>query len=168
MKIKEKVEDLGKLNELKIIKTKIGKRTRVQLDFSNCVSKTDQSAAHATDVNYLIQRYQPDELAAYLAAKNANRQEITGHDFSQEPSLQEAKNRIVEMKQLFESLNPELKTQFPNYVEFIKFLNNPDNTKKLVKLGLMTEKQVQKAEALVQPTTTGTKETNPSSQEATQ
>lgn len=143
LKQKEQVEELGKLNELKIIKTIKGKRTRVQLDFSNCVSRTDVSQAQATDINYLVKRYTPDELTSYITARNMYRQEIKEHDFSKEPNLQQAMNEVVEIKRIYNELDPSLKNQFVNHIEFIKFVNNPQNTEKLLKLGLMTKKEIE-------------------------
>lgn len=64
---------------------------RIQQDFTNCPTMTEQHTAHLTDINYLIKTYKPDEIAMYLATRAAHRKEILGHDFAQEPNLQEAK-----------------------------------------------------------------------------
>jgi len=115
---------------------------RLQQDFSNCPTMAEQHTAHLTDINYLIQRYKPDELAAYIAAKSKNKQEIIGHDFSKEPDLMGAKNIIYKSQKQFEELDPKIKHSFKNHIEFLKFIDNPANAEKMVKLGLLTKKQV--------------------------
>lgn len=133
----------AKLNQVTKIETRIGSRVRIQFDYSSCPSMAEQHTAHLTDLNYLIKRYQPDELASYMLARNTYRREILGHDFSQEPNLQEAKNIHYRMKKDFEDLDPEIKKHFKNHVEFLKFIDNPSNQKKMLELGLMTKKEIQ-------------------------
>jgi len=103
----------------------------------------EQHTAHLSDINYLMQRFQPDELAAYIAARSQYRREILGHDFSQEPSLQEAKNITYKLKQEFENLPDDVRVNFKNHVEFLKFIDNPANQEKMIKLGLMTKREIQ-------------------------
>nr|QJB20154.1 MAG: internal scaffolding protein [Microvirus sp.] len=139
------LQGLGKLNQV-IIKETIrpdGSR-RIQQDFSNCPSLAEQHTAHLSDINYLMKKYKPDELASYLAARNQWRQEILGHDFSQEPDMQEAMNAVVRSKQEFNSLPEELRSQFQNHLEFLKFIDNPQNAEKLVKLGILSQNKIDK------------------------
>jgi len=103
----------------------------------------EQHSAHETDLNYLIEKFRPDELAAYIAARGQKRQEIIGHDFSIEPNLQDARNITYKLKTAFDSLPDEIKYNFKNHVEFIKFIDNPANQEKMIKLGLLTKKQIQ-------------------------
>jgi len=139
----EMVEDLGKLNEIKTVVTPRPDGTfRIQQDFSNCPSLAEQHTAHLTDINYLISRYKPDELAAYIAARNQYRREVLGHDFSIEPSLQDARNIVYQSKQNFEALPEETKNHFANHLEFLKFIDNPANEEKLIKLGILTKTQI--------------------------
>lgn len=140
---KEQIEEMGKLNELKIhTSTRKNGTLRIALDYSNCPSLAEQHTAHLTNINYLMAKYQPDELAAYIAARNQYRQEILGHDFSQEPSLQEAKNSVLHLKTAFEKLPEDIKNQFKNHVEFLKFIDNPSNQEKMIKMGLLKQKQI--------------------------
>lgn len=131
------------LNEV-IVKTttRPNGSVRIQQDFSNCPTLAEQHTAHLSDINYLIKTYKPDELASYIAARNQYRQEILGHDFSQELDLQDAKNVIYKSKKEFDSLPEELKYQFKSHLEFLKFIDNPANTEKLIKLGLITPQQI--------------------------
>lgn len=136
------MEQLNKIIEHRTIRP--DGTMKVQLDFSNCPSMAEQHTAHLSDINYLIARYKPDELAAYITARNQYRQEILGHDFSEEPNLQEAKNVVVQLKKDFEALPEEIKTQFRSHVEFLKFIDNPANQAKMIKLGLLTQKEIEK------------------------
>jgi len=135
---------LEKLNKVIVKETRRADGSlRVQQDFSNCPTLTEQHTAHLTDINYLIKTYKPDELAAYIAARSQYRREILGHDFSQEPSLQESKNIIYRSKQEFEALPDDVKMQFKNHLEFLKFIDNPVNSEKMLKLGILTKPQLE-------------------------
>lgn len=147
----------GKLNEVVFKETirKDGSR-RIQQDFGNCPTLCEQHTAHLSDLNYLIKKYKPDELAAYLAAREQHRVEILGHDFSTEPSYQDARNFVARSKQVFEEFPENLKSSFKNHVEFLKFVDNPANAEKLVKLGILSKKQIEEVkipETTVPPVT---------------
>ena len=142
-----------KLNEvITIITKRKNGTTRYQQDFQNCPTLTEQHTAHLTDINYLIEKFKPDELAAYMAARAQQRTEIIEHDFSQEPSLMEAKNIVYRSQQEFEGLDPEIKQSFKNHVEFLKFIDNPANAEKMLKLGILTKKQISTLSAPTAPT----------------
>lgn len=132
-----------KLNEV-IIKTE--KRpngtTRISYDYSNCPTLTEQHSGFMTDVNYLVNKYKPDELAAYIAARNSFRREILHHDFSAEPTFLDAKNLVYKLQTEFQKLPDEIRLQFKSHVEFLKFIDNPANQEKMIKLGLMTKKEI--------------------------
>lgn len=148
------VEIEGKLNEVIITESIRSNGTlRIQQGFDFCPTLTEQHTAHLTDLNYLIERYKPDELAAYIAAKMSVRPEIIGHDFSQEPELTQAKNIVYQMKTAFDNLPDDVKMNFKNHVEFLKFIDNPANQEKMLKLGLMTKKEISRV-ATPTPTTT--------------
>lgn len=116
---------------------------RIQQDFSNCPTMAEQHTAHLTNLNYLIDRYKPDELGAYLAARSQYRQEIVGHNFASEPSMQEAKNIAYRSRSAFEALPDNLKNQFKSHLEFLKFADIPSNAQKLIDLQILTPKQLQ-------------------------
>lgn len=140
----EQVEHLGKLNEVIIKETRRKDGSlRIQQDFSNCPTLAEQHTAHLSDINWLITKYKPDELAAYIAARSQHRQEILGHDFSQEPNLQDAKDQILRMRKAFDDLDPEIKNQFASHLEFLKFIDNPANQERMLKLGLLKKKDIQ-------------------------
>lgn len=133
----------GKLNEVKEIRTLRKNGTlRIQHDFSNCPSMAEQHTGHLTDINYLMAKYKPDEIAAFIAARST-RPEITGHDFSQELSFQDAHNVVYNARKLFFELTPEVRANWQSPLEFIKFIDNPANAEKMVKLGLIKPKQIE-------------------------
>lgn len=138
-------EALKDLNRVKKIVTERPNGTlRIQQSFENCPSKTEQHGWKDSDINYLMERYKPDELAMYIAARNSHRHEIIGHDFSKEPSLQEARGVIGLMKKAFDSLPEEIKKNFKDHLEFVKFIDNPDNREKMIKMGIMQEQEIKK------------------------
>lgn len=151
---------IAKLNQVIVRSEKRSNGTiRRRLDFSFCPTLAEQHTAHLSDLNYLIEKYKPDELAAYLAARSQHKREILGHDFSTEPSLQNGMNAIYESKKAFENLDPELKKQFKNHVEFLKYIDVPQNQEKLVKLGLLKPKQIKTLNMETEATTSAPKTT---------
>lgn len=139
----EIIEPTRELGKERVIYTKRPNgRLRIQHDFSDCPSMAEQHTAHLSNINYLIQKYKPDELAAYMAARNQYRKEIIGHDFSQEPDLQSAKNVVLKSRQNFEALPEEIRKNFKNHLEYLKFIDNPYNVEKAIQLGFLTKKQV--------------------------
>lgn len=130
------------------------KTPRIIQDFSETVSLTDQHTASMNDLNYLVQRYTPDELTNYLIAKGRSHPPIQGHDFSKEPSLQDAMNEVIRIKKIYNDLPQEIQAQFKNPLDFVKFVDNPQNAQRLVKMGLL------QTEELPQQTTTNQTTTN--------
>lgn len=132
-----------KLNKIIETRTRRPNGTlRITHSYENCVSMTEQHSAHLTHIPSLMQKYTPDELTAYIMARNANRTEIVGHDFSIEPNLQEAKNAHYALKKMHSELPDELRKLYPRLVDFLKFIDNPENQEKMIKMGLMTKKQI--------------------------
>nr|QJB20966.1 MAG: internal scaffolding protein [Microvirus sp.] len=115
------------------------KGPRIIHDYSGTISRTDQHTAHANDLNQLVKRYTIDELSMYVATKNMGRQPITGHDFSIEPSKQDAMNEVKRLKDAFELLPTEVKQQFQGPLDFIKFVDDPKNMQRMIDMGLMKE-----------------------------
>ena len=158
----ERESPLGKIIK-KVTTHPVTGRRQVAFDFSNCPTRTEQHTSYQTDVNYLMKKFKPDELAAYIAARNQYREEILGHDFSNEPTLQEAKNQIYYMKKAFEELPDDIKNQFNSHLDFLKFIDNPANQEKMQELGLLKKAEIkeltgenrdERGNILEQPTTT--------------
>lgn len=135
----------GALNRILVVKTKRANGSvREQQDFRYCPSLAEQHTAHLTNINYLMEKYQPDELAAYIAQRNQHRLEVKDHDFSQEPNLQEAHNILYRSKQEFKQLPVHVQNQFRNHLEFLKFIDNPANEQIMLQLGILKPEQVEK------------------------
>lgn len=141
--------ETGEIAEGKDLQVLIFKETirpngsrRIQQDFSLCPTMAEQHTAHLTDINYLMERYKPDELQAYINARNEFRRVIEGHDFSQEPSRQEGLNIILKSKQAFEDLPENVTKHFKNHVEFLKFIDNPQNQDRMIELGLLKRSEI--------------------------
>lgn len=108
-------------------------------DFTGCISKTEPHHAKETDINYLVAKYKPDELAAYLIARNPR--EPFFHDFSMEPGPQEARDLQYKIKSHFNKLPERLQQFFGTALEYLKFVDNPDNMSALKQLGLSKQNQ---------------------------
>lgn len=135
---------LEQLNKVIEVVTKRENGTlRIQQDFKNCPTLAEQHTAHLTNLNYLIEKYQPDELASYLAARAQYRQEIVGHDFASEPSAQDAKNVVYQSRQAFNALPIHVRNHFKSHIEFLKFADVPENAQKLIDLKIISPKQLQ-------------------------
>lgn len=148
-----------KLNDVIYIETKRPNGSiRIQQDFQFCPTMTEQHTGHLTDINYLMEKFKPDEIAAYIHAKNQHRMMIEGHDFASEPDLQDAKNINYRLRQSYLNLPDDVKNHFQNHLEFLKFIDNPANQDKMLKLGLMTKKQIAENTTPVTTTTQEAKE----------
>lgn len=149
------ITPIEKLNQVIVKTTRRADGTvRIQQDFSNCPTMAEQHTAHLTNLNYLIAKFKPDELAAYMAAREQHRREIVGHDFSKEPNLQQAKNVVYQSRQAFEELPDDVKYQFKNHLEFLKFIDNPANAAKMIKLGILTPKKIKEIQIPEKDTST--------------
>lgn len=143
------------------IKAGSGRTTpQVSQDFSEVASLTDQHSIHTNDLNVLVARYTPDELTNYLLAKQTRRP-IEGHDFSKEPSYQDALNEVNRIKKVFLDLPHEVQSQFKSPMDFVKFVDNPHNVDRLVEMKLLervdlTPPQPQQTTTTNQTTTTTT------------
>lgn len=165
---KEIVEEMGILDQVITIETprNDGRGPRIQFDYQNCPSRTDQSAAHLTDINYLMKKYSPDELTMYLATRNSQRQEILGHDFSTEPSMQDGLNLIADVRRVMEKMPKEIKAYASTPLEFVKFLDNPQNQEILIRHKILGKKEIAEITQAVTPTTKEEKATTPATQQS--
>lgn len=143
-KITGEILDISQFNKVIINETRRPDGSLdISQDFQNCPSMAEQDTGHLGDVNWLVANYQVDQLDAYLSHRASLRPEILGHDFSVEPELTQAHNIALNLKKNFESLDEEIKKNFKNHVEFLKFIDNPANAEKMLKMGLMTKREIQ-------------------------
>lgn len=117
---------------------------RIQRDWTEVPSHTDQSQRDENNINVLMEKYKPDELAQYLAQKNGHRPEINNHDFSEEPTLQNAMNSAYEINKIFESMPEQIQKYFDRKpAQFLEFCENPQNIPQLKEWGLYNLKELQ-------------------------
>lgn len=156
----EIIEPEKKLGQMITIRTiRPNGKLRIQTSYEFCPSLTEPIGALDTDINYLVKKYKPDELALYLAARTAHKEEIAkghGHDYSQEPDRQEALNQMYASKKAYEKLPKSLRDEFPTYLEFLKFIDNPQNEKILLETGILTVQQLENVKVPETPSNTTT------------
>lgn len=104
-------------------------------------SLTEQHHKEVNDINILMSKYTPDEVAQILIAKGMNKQEILGHDFSLEPNLQEAKNQVYNIKKYFNELPDHIKRNFASAKEFLLFCDDKQNIEQLRQWGLAKKQE---------------------------
>lgn len=157
-----KAERLSPVNKVIVnetIRKETGRR-RISFDYSNCIDQVDHTQARDTDLNYLVKKFTPYQLGQYIAARSQSRKEIIGHDFSREPDLQSAKNEVYRLEQAFRKLPEEVQNKFKNSYEFLKFIDNPANAEQMVKLNLLTKKEIQTVQDSVKPNATNSNDAN--------
>lgn len=112
-------------------------RYEIQQCFKDVPSMTDQAGINENNLNHLMQKYKPDELALFLHAKNGHKKPLLDHDFSLEPDLQTAKNIAYAITEDFKNLPLNIQQMFGfKPTEFLAFADNPQNEKQLEAWGL--------------------------------
>lgn len=93
---------------------------------------TEQSHAQSADIGFIIDKF------TRTGVLDHNRQYAGQYgDFLDAPDYLEAHNAIAEANNMFESLPPDIKSQFPRGTpEFLEFIKNPKNNEALAELGL--------------------------------
>jgi hypothetical protein len=110
--------------------------TSVTFDYTGCPSKTEPHHYNETNLDYLVKKYKPDELIAYLQARTFNRNPQF-HDFNVEPNLQDAMNIRYKLNKKFQELPTAVQAHFGNVLNYMRFIDNPDNIPALQKMGLL-------------------------------
>lgn len=103
-------------------------------------SRTRQSEREDCDINAVMARYERTGIITHT-------KQIQGQygDFSNIPSYQEAMNQIMLAQNQFNSLPSDLRKQFENDpVQFVHFMDNPDNEEKARSMGLLNPLEPQK------------------------
>lgn len=104
---------------------------------NNDPSKTDQSFAEQCDINNIIKRYQQTGQVTHLA-KNQG----IYSDVSEIPDLQGAFQAVQDASFAFSTLPASIRDRFKNNpIEFVEFLQNPENDAEAISLGLKTSTQ---------------------------
>lgn len=108
-------------------------------------SRTDQSQAAETDVNQILKKFQQ---TGVLPGVNA---EALYADVSDSMSYHEAMNVVLHAEEQFNSLDAHTRVKFNNDpAQFLDFVNDPKNSKELIKMGLATETPPSDADRIVE------------------
>lgn len=93
---------------------------------------TKQSHQDECDINTIMKQFAKTGLVRHTAAHQGRY-----GDFIGAPEYQEACNRVLEARQMFESLPAGVRKRFQNDpAEFLAFVHDPANEEELVKMGL--------------------------------
>ncbi|AXL14771.1 internal scaffolding protein [Microviridae sp.] len=113
-------------------RTAYGKRNPVGL--STGPGLTKQSHKNECDINQIMARYQKTGVLEHAKAHQGSYGEITSETFLS------AHQTIARAKSMFETLPSSLRERFENRPEnYFDFVQDPDNTTELVKMGLVRE-----------------------------
>ena len=109
-------------------------RNRVRLDCSGDEVRVEQSHVKECDINEIVRRHGKDlvQQSVSLMQSQAFRfDDVTGNDF------QEAMEKVTKAQESFDSLPSKVRREFDNNpAKFMDFVQNPDNSQKLVEMGL--------------------------------
>lgn len=109
---------------------------RPVVDCTNDPGHTKQSFKDDCDVNKIIPKYERTGILTHLNKIEGRYGDVTGLDF------QTAQDIVNEATNLFASLPSNVRNRFQNNpAMFLDFMDNPDNTDEMVKLGLATLKE---------------------------
>jgi len=96
---------------------------------------TEQSHARTTDVNFIVDQFNRTGILKHS--------EIYASQYGELPSgdiYEEAQTQIASANQMFQSLPPGVRQEFPGGTQqFLEFLNNEENREEMTALGLSTE-----------------------------
>ena len=93
---------------------------------------TEQSHKHETDINYILKEYTRTGFIKHAKENQGKYDDIAVQDF------QEAMFVVAEANNMFNELPGQVRKQFNNNPgEFLEFVQNPDNSKKMEALGIL-------------------------------
>lgn len=99
-------------------------------------SLTQQSQSEEADINTIVRRF---GLTGQLPAMDKL---PVWDDFSDAPDFQTAQNMLVEARESFMRLPPEIRLRFNNEAaRFVDFASDPGNIDDMVKMGLAVKKE---------------------------
>lgn len=108
-------------------------------------SKTDQSGAEATDINYIVKRFSLTGEIPQLQRPPLNA------DFESVPDFQTAMNLIVEANRSFAALPADIRSRFDNDPgNFVNFCSNEANRDEMRQMGLWSDEAVKTFELQAQ------------------
>jgi len=106
--------------------------TQERVQYSSALpSRTKQSMAGETDINFIVNRFQKTGVIAHQARYEGQYGEFEPIDFH------EAMNIVASATEMFAALPSNVRAQFANDPgAFLDFANNPDNSAALQSMGL--------------------------------
>lgn len=111
------------------------RRRRVQLHCGHD-SLTEQAHKKECDINHIVAKYSGDELRELMSKRPA-----IYADFASAPSYQEAVELLSTAQQQFDALPSKVRREFDNDPKtFLAFASDAKNAKRLVELGLASER----------------------------
>jgi phage internal scaffolding protein len=98
-------------------------------------TKTQQHMQKATDINNIMRKYEETGILEHVANG-----ELKFGDFSKVDSYHSALSQVQESLELFEGLPARIRKRFDNDPgQLIDFLENPENEKEAIDLGLVLD-----------------------------
>lgn len=108
----------------------VPKRNRVVLD-TGSETLVEQSHKSEVDINNIVRKHGVDLLQQVAALQQFTFDAVPDNDF------QEMMNVLLQAKEAFSSVPSDIRRQFDNDpAKFMDFVHNPDNSDKLIEMGL--------------------------------
>jgi len=98
-------------------------------------SLTKQAHKEEADINSILKKY------TVTGTVPINQRPATYMDISNIKSYEESFNIVEQAKESYMSLPIEVRKKFKNPLEFINFVQNPQNEKALIEMGLTNKKE---------------------------
>lgn len=125
------------------IRSRYSPRVRVQFDFLE-PSRTQQHFKDECDIDRILKKYSQ---TGFLVDPLAPRRDPLFGDFSESMSFMEAQTRIARVREAFDSLPSQIRDRFANDpYRLLAWCEDPDNAEEAVKLGLLPESALPKAD----------------------
>lgn len=114
------------------IRTPYGKRHRVKQPVGE-KSRTQQHDAKYTDINYILKRYEKDQILEHV-----NQHQGEYGDFSMTPDFQESMNKLNDAQNMFMTLPASVRKKFENDPgQFLAYATDEKNKEGMQELGLL-------------------------------
>jgi phage internal scaffolding protein len=107
---------------------------RVSIDFKDEETLTQQHHKDEVDINNILRKFQKHGAIEH-------RNEYRGqYGFATSTTLQEAMDTVIRAETMFNDLPADVRSKFNQDAgQFLDFVQNPENAKELVKMGLATD-----------------------------
>lgn len=113
---------------------KVFRHKEAVIDCSDDEPITEQAHRDSADINKIIAKHGLDiiQKTAMLQSNEYRFDDMEGNDF------QEAMEKVTKAQQSFDQLPHQIRKEFDNNpAKFLDFVQNPENTDKMVKMGLI-------------------------------